>query len=195
MNKEHFLVCKDHSVTKEEFKLVKDIESDMLITTPQPKTENLFKYYESEDYISHTDSKRSLFEKVYHIIKQYSLNKKVKILNKFSGSKGSLLDVGAGTGDFLLCSKKSGWFIQGIEPNLKARKLASKKGVDLLENIKEISNEKFDVITLWHVLEHIPDLENFILKLKAMLKDKGIIIIAVPNYKSYDAQYYKEFWA
>lgn len=195
MNKEHFLVCKDHSVTKEEFKLVKDIESDMLITTPQPKTENLFKYYESEDYISHTDSKRSLFEKVYHIIKQYSLNKKVKILNKFSGSKGSLLDVGAGTGDFLLCSKKSGWFIQGIEPNLKARKLASKKGVDLLENIKEISNEKFDVITLWHVLEHIPDLENYILKLKAMLKDKGIIIIAVPNYKSYDAQYYKEFWA
>lgn len=195
MNKEYFLTCKDHSVTKEAFKLMKDTELDMLITTPQPDADILYKYYESDDYISHTDSKRSAFEKVYQIIKQYSLNKKLRIINKFSGTKGSLLDVGAGTGDFLLYSKKGGWQTQGIEPNLKARKLAGEKGIDLVEDIKEISNRKFDVITLWHVLEHVPDLENYIVKLKTMLKDNGTLIVAVPNYKSYDAKHYKEYWA
>lgn len=195
MNKEHFLVCKDHSVTKEEFKLIKDVESDMLVTTPQPDAENLFKYYDSDDYISHTDSKRSLFEKVYQLIKQYSLHKKLRIINRFSPSKGTLLDVGAGTGDFLQCSKKGGWQIQGVEPNIKARKLADEKGVHLLDDIDEVTNQKFDVITLWHVLEHIPNLESYIIKLKGLLKDNGILVIAVPNYKSYDAKYYKEFWA
>ncbi len=195
MNKEYFLTCKDHSVTKEEFKLMKDTEIDMLITTPQPNVDILYTYYESEDYISHTDSKRSIFEKVYQIIKQYSLNKKLGVINEFSGSKGSLLDVGAGTGDFLLCSKKGGWQIQGIEPNLKARKLANEKGIDLLEDINQISNQRFDVITLWHVLEHVPDLGNYIIKLKTLLKDDGTLIIAVPNYKSYDATHYKEYWA
>lgn len=167
----------------------------MLITTPQPDTKNLFKYYESEDYISHTDSKRSFFEKIYHLIKQYSLNKKLRIINRYSPTKGMLLDVGAGTGDFLLCSKNGGWKIQGVEPNLKARKLADKKGVHLVKEIQEIINQKFDVITLWHVLEHIPDVENYIVKLKSLLKNNGILIVAVPNYKSYDADYYKEFWA
>ena len=195
MNKEHFLVCKDHSVTKEEFKLIKDVESDMLVTTPQPDAENLFKYYDSDDYISHTDSKRSLFEKVYQLIKQYSLHKKLRIINRFSPTKGTLLDVGAGTGDFLQCSKKGGWQIQGVEPNIKARKLADEKGVHLLDDIDEVTNQKFDVITLWHVLEHIPNLESYIIKLKGLLKDNGILVIAVPNYKSYDAKYYKEFWA
>src|SRR5690606_25428262 len=195
MNKEHFLVCKDHSVTKEEFNLIKDVESDMLVTTPQPDAENLFKYYDSDDYISHTDSKRSLFEKVYQLIKQYSLHKKLRIINRFSPTKGTLLDVGAGTGDFLQCSKKGGWQIQGVEPNIKARKLADEKGVHLLDDIDEVTNQKFDVITLWHVLEHIPNLESYIIKLKGLLKDNGILVIAVPNYKSYDAKYYKEFWA
>ena len=195
MNKEYFLICKDHSVTKEEFKLVKDAESDMLVTTPQPDAKNLFKYYESEDYISHTDSRRSLFEKIYQLIKQYSLNKKVRIIKQYSSPKGRLLDVGAGTGDFLLSSKKRGWQIQGVEPNLKARKLADEKGVHLLEDIDEIANQKFDVITLWHVLEHVPDLESYLTKLKNLLKDDGILLVAVPNYKSYDAIHYKEFWA
>lgn len=195
MDKNYFLICKDHSVTKEEFKLIKDEHSEMLITTPQPDIKDLYKYYESEDYISHTDSKRSLIEKLYQIIKQYSLHKKLKIINRFSEVKGSLLDVGAGTGDFLLCSKKGGWEIQGIEPNDKARKLAKEKGVDLLEDITQITNEKFDIITLWHVLEHVPDLDNYIFKLKALLKDNGTLVVAVPNYKSYDAQHYKEFWA
>lgn len=195
MNKEYFLICKDHSVTKEEFKLIKDAESDMLVTTPQPDAKNLFRYYESEDYISHTDSKRSLFEKIYQLIKQYALNKKLRIINKFSSPQGALLDVGAGTGDFLLCAKKGGWQIQGIEPNLKARKLAEEKGVYLREDIDEITNQKFDVITLWHVLEHVPDLKNYIVTLKGLLKENGTLIVAVPNYESYDAKYYKEFWA
>lgn len=195
MNKEHILICKDHSVTKEEFELIKDMDSDMLITTPQPETKKLFKYYESDDYISHTDSKRSLFEKVYQIIKQYSLNKKLRIINRFSPAKGMLLDIGAGTGDFLLCSRKAGWLIQGVEPNLKARKLADEKGVHLLEDIDQVTDQKFDVITLWHVLEHVPDVKNYIAKLKNLLKDNGTLVIAVPNYKSYDAKYYKEFWA
>ncbi|HKX85642.1 MAG TPA: class I SAM-dependent methyltransferase, partial [Flavobacterium sp.] len=151
--------------------------------------------YESEDYISHTDAKRSLFEKIYHWVKIYSLNKKVSLINSLHKSKGSLLDIGAGTGDFLVTAKANGWQITGIEPNENAKKLAVSKGVNFENNIESIENQQFDVITMWHVLEHVPNVEHQIKELKRLLKPNGTIIIAVPNFKSFDAGYYGEFWA
>ena len=90
---------KDYSVSKEIFDLHHNPEFDLLITFPKPSSEKLPSYYESEDYISHTDGKRSLFEKTYHFIKNIALKNKLKLINTES-QKGKLLDIGAGTGDF-----------------------------------------------------------------------------------------------
>ena len=194
-NQSIFIKVKDNSVSKESFELLIDDELQLLKTHPQPSLETLPKYYESEDYISHTDGKRSLFEKLYQIIKSYSLNKKVRLINSFHPQKGSLLDIGAGTGDFLATANKAGWQITGIEPNEKAKTISISKGVSFIENLDDSPSHSFDVITMWHVLEHVPDLNKQIVDLKRLLKPNGTIIIAVPNYKSFDAKYYGAFWA
>jgi len=190
-----FLTVKDHSVSGETFQLLLDEDLQILKTDPQPSADNLGRYYESDDYISHTDGKRTLFEKLYHTVKQKALRDKIKLLEGFKPSKGKLLDIGAGTGDFLVEAKKSGWSITGIEPSSKAKGIATAKGISFANNLEAIEDHSQDVITMWHVLEHVPDIEKEIAELKRILKHDGVLIIAVPNYKSYDAQYYGNFWA
>lgn len=188
-----YLSCKDYTVSNKTFDLKYNSKYDVLITHPIP--ENLENYYQSEDYISHTDSKKSLFDKAYQFVKNIALKKKLKLINSFNFQQKTILDVGAGTGDFLKFCKENQWKVTGIEPSEKARNIADKKGVLLLEKLEYISNQKFDVITLWHVLEHVKDLENYIITLNQLLEENGKLIIAVPNFRSYDANYYKEFWA
>lgn len=190
-----FLTVKDYSVSKETFDLYHDETLDMLITSPQPDENNLPAYYESEDYISHTDGKRSLFEKAYHFVKDIALKNKLHLINKLHPEKGTLLDIGAGTGDFLTVAKNNGWNITGIEPSEKAKSIAIKKGVSFSENSQDLENQSYDVITMWHVLEHVPNLDTQIKELKRLLKPNGTIIIAVPNFNSYDAKHYGKFWA
>ena len=193
-----YLSLKDHSVSGEAFKLILNTEYGFLETTPQPSLDKLPDYYKSEDYISHTDTQRNLFEKVYHFIRKVSLKKKLRLINSFSSEEKNLLDVGCGTGDFLQIAKQNNWNIFGIEPNEQARHIANKKVINSVFEIKQLLKFKpasFDVITLWHVLEHLPNLEDHIVIFKKLLKPKGTLIIAVPNYKSYDATHYKEFWA
>jgi len=195
LNKKHFLTVKDHSVSKETFDLYHDESLDMLITFPQPSLENLGKYYESEDYISHTDNKRSLFEKLYHFIKNIALKNKLNLINLLQPNKGRILDIGAGTGDFLSVAKKDGWQTIGVEPSTKAKSIAINKGVSFVDLTTELANNSFDVISMWHVLEHVPDLDKQIKELKRLLKPKGTLLIAVPNFKSFDAKHYEKFWA
>lgn len=185
---------RDYSVSKEIFELHHNPEYDLLITFPKPSPEKLPSYYESEDYISHTDGKRSLFERMYHLIKNIALKNKVKLINSLS-QKGKLLDIGAGTGDFLVAAQKDGWQTTGVEPSAKAKSIAIKKGVNFADNLSDLESHSFDVITMWHVLEHVPNLDEYILELKRLLKSNGTILIAVPNFKSFDANYYGKFWA
>ena len=194
-NKKHFLTVTDYSVSKETFELYYDQDLDLLITSPQPSPENLGRYYESNDYISHTDSKRSLFEKAYHFVKGIALKNKLNLINNCSSIKGNLLDIGAGTGDFLLTAKQNGWNTIGVEPSEKAKGIAIGKGIQFSDSTEELESNSFDVITMWHVLEHVPNLEIQIKELKRLVKPNGTIIIAVPNFKSYDANYYGKFWA
>ena len=198
-NLEPHIKCKDYTVSGEEYQVMLNKEFDMLITQPVPK--NLSEYYKSEDYISHTDSKKSLFDKVYQSVKNITLKRKLKLINKcllhqnsFSRPEKNILDVGAGTGDFLKVCKINSWNVFGTEPDVGARTIAAKKGIILLEDLSQITNQKFEIITLWHVLEHVEDLQGYISILNDLLSDKGCLIIAVPNYKSYDANHYKEFW-
>ena len=194
-NKKYFLTVKDYSVSKETFDLYYDETLDMLITHPQPSLENLGKYYESEDYISHTDNKRSLFEKLYHFIKSIALKNKLNLINSLQPNKGIILDIGAGTGEFLSVAKNDGWQTIGVEPSDKAKAIAKSKGVSFVEKTSELENHSFDVISMWHVLEHVPDLDKQIKELKRLLKPTGTLIIAVPNFKSFDAKHYGKFWA
>ncbi|MGN7812270.1 class I SAM-dependent methyltransferase [Flavobacterium sp. 22076] len=195
LNKKHFLTVKDHSVSKEIFDLYYDENLDMLITSPQPDLENLGRYYESEDYISHTDNKRSVFEKAYHFVKSIALKNKLNLINSEQSQKGKILDIGAGTGDFLLTAKNDGWNVIGIEPSDRAKNIAKQKGISFAEETASLENNSFDVITMWHVLEHVPNLELQIQELKRLLKPTGTLIVAVPNFKSFDAEHYGEFWA
>ncbi|WP_461533987.1 class I SAM-dependent methyltransferase [Sinomicrobium sp.] len=195
----HYLMCKDYTVSGELFALVRDEELQMLKTVPAPEEDRLPEYYKSENYISHTDGKRSLFEKLYHIVKRYSLKQKLKYIDRENPEKGRLLDIGAGTGDFLAVAKENGWEVEGIEPNSGARKRAKEKGVSLRGESDELFVEDrlaaFTTITMWHVLEHVPDLHRQIDELKVLLKSEGTLFVAVPNFKSFDAEYYKSFWA
>ena len=192
------LKVKDHSVSGEAFELIQNTEYGYLETTPQPSSDKLPNYYDSEDYISHTDSKRNVFEKVYHIVRTISLKNKLNLINSFSSEEKNLLDIGCGTGDFLQTAQQNGWNVSGIEPNQDARNIANKKTNDAVfetDQLLKFEANRFDVITLWHVLEHLPNLEHQIATFKKLLKPNGRLIIAVPNYKSYDAEHYKNFWA
>ncbi|WP_405563952.1 class I SAM-dependent methyltransferase [Polaribacter sp. Asnod6-C07] len=188
-----FLDCKDFTVSGEVYQVKKNEEFDMLVTVPVP--ENLGDYYKSEDYISHTDSKKSLFDKVYQSVKNITLKRKLKLINSFNTSSKNILDVGAGTGDFLKVCATNSWNVFGSEPDLGARNIALKKGISLEEDLSKFNNNQFDVITLWHVLEHVENLEEYISTLNNLLTKNGKLIIAVPNYKSYDAKHYQQFWA
>lgn len=193
-----YIKVKDHSVSGEEFELLINDRLGMLETFPRPCEERLPGYYKSEDYISHTDAKRNIFERVYHLVKSIALKRKLKLIDKLAPSSRLLLDVGCGTGDFLKIASTSGWEITGVEPDDQARAIANYKTRDAVCNTNQLfllQPNSFDVITLWHVLEHLPKLEHHFTTFKKLLKPDGRLVIAVPNYKSYDAQLYKEFWA
>ena len=186
---------KDFLVSGEEFSLVRNEEFGFLETHPQPRQEDLPNYYESTEYISHTDSNKGLLAFLYQRVKKFSLQRKVKLIDKLNSGKGTVLDIGAGTGDFLKVANEKGWITAGAEPNQKARDFAQSKNIQLLESIDAFEGRKFDVVTLWHVLEHLPNLKNTLQKIEQLVKKDGHLIIAVPNFNSFDAKYYKEFWA
>ena len=131
---------------------------------------------------------------MYQFVKGIALKNKLKLINSQS-QKGRILDIGAGVGDFLAVAKNDGWVTVGIEPNDKAKTIAKSKGVSFVENTTELESNSFDVITMWHVLEHVPDLEFQISELKRLIKANGTLIVAVPNFNSFDANYYGHFWA
>ena len=188
-----FLNCKDYTLSGDSFEVMRNQEYEMLVTSPVPL--GLQDYYKSENYISHTDSKKTIFDKIYQIVKNYTLKQKLFLLNSFKTESKTVLDVGAGTGEFLKVCANNKWEVLGIEPSAEARNIAKKKGIHLKENLLDIANQKFDVITLWHVLEHVENLKTTIKTLKKLLKPGGRIVIAVPNYKSFDAKFYNEYWA
>jgi len=192
------LSIKDHSVSGEMFQLKENKTYGFLETFPQPKASQLSEYYKTEDYISHTDAKRNWFEKAYHLVRRFSLKQKLILINGFKTETKTLLDVGCGTGDFLKTAKENNWTVSGIEPNADARSIANQKTENAVFDIHQLNNfesNSFDVITLWHVLEHLPDLEHQISTFKKLLKPNGRLVVAVPNYKSFDSNCYKQFWA
>ncbi len=187
------LQVKDYLVSGENFHLFHDNQWDMLVTVPQP--ENLSKYYDSPEYKPHEHSSKGFFDKLYNFIRNRSYQYKLKIFKRFHPSAQSVLDYGTATGEFLHFLKQKTFKVSGVEPNKKARERANHLlDGEVKVSLDEIAN-KVDIISLWHVLEHIPDPDGLIEKLKEKLQPNGMIVIAVPNFKSYDAQYYRQYWA
>ena len=188
-----YLKTKDFFLTNEEFELFYDETYEMLMTQPVPN--DLTSYYESDSYISHSDAKSNMLEKVYQMVKNINLRNKVSLLNAFVKNPKTVLDIGAGTGDFLMRAKKGGWDVHGVEPNTNARTKAAQKGVHLAADSSGFVGKKYQAITLWHVLEHLPNLKDQVSLLSSLLDKKGVLVVAVPNYRSFDAKYYKHYWA
>ncbi|WJJ98747.1 class I SAM-dependent methyltransferase [Elizabethkingia anophelis] len=184
---------KDLFLTQEEFE-VKEISKGILKTFPVP--ENLSKYYESKDYISHHQEDKSLKTKIYKFFQQFNLKYKKSILDAEVKTGNKILDYGCGAGEFLNFIKTS-YEIYGIEPNESARNAAKQKTgeANIKNSLSEIEDYSLDAMTLWHVFEHIDNYEGFLEEVYKKIKPKGKLIIAVPNYKSHDAEYYKEYWA
>jgi len=189
------IICDDHSVSGESFALVKCRKCSLLFTNPRPSAEFLDKYYESDDYISHTNTSNSLLHIGYKVARWYMLHKKERLIRTLNQGKGQLLDFGCGTGHFLKHCKQKGWIVSGIEPNHKANVMASKLLNQPIHQTIKDSKTKFDLVTAWHVLEHVPDPMKTIKALRKRLTDNGHLVIAVPNHLSFDAMHYKDKWA
>lgn len=190
----HFLDCIDYAVSRESFSLQKCQQCELLTTTPQPSENELPKYYQFEDYVSHTSKATNLINKIYLLARRYTLRQKRKLISKYSNT-GALLDIGCGTGNFLDECQRAGWKVAGIEPSEGARKIALDVTENISPSIAEHKGNNYNVITLWHVLEHLSDLNGSLEKIREMLGTNGTIFIAVPNYKSYDGQFYSKLWA
>jgi 2-polyprenyl-3-methyl-5-hydroxy-6-metoxy-1,4-benzoquinol methylase len=193
------LRAKDFTVSQKIFSIWQCSDCTCRFTQNAPNIEVIDAYYQSSAYVSHSDTKKGLINKLYHSVRNYTVEQKKRLIEKVSNKKnGFLLDVGAGTGAFASVMQKAGWHVTGLEPDTTARENALRNHQLQLrtpDTLFSFSIKQFDAITLWHVLEHVHELHKYIETFQRILKDDGTLIIAVPNYTSSDAVSYKEFWA
>lgn len=190
---------KDHSVSGELFTIMECQNCSLRFTSDAPAQNLIGPYYKSEDYISHTNTSKGLVNGLYQVVRKFTLQQKRKLIQRFTGHlAGSILDLGSGTGAFVATMKTAGWQVMGLEPDADARKIAYDTfGVNLtdLSSFYQLQKSSYDAITMWHVLEHVHSLHEYMAQLKNLLKQDGRLFIAVPNYTSGEAQVYKTDWA
>ncbi len=192
-----YLETRDYFLTQETFLLDKCNSCGFVFTNPVPVEEELSRYYDSPDYLSHETSSNNFTSLIYNILRNFNIRLKFSNINKFQ-KRGSILDIGCGTGELLHYFKNKGWEVSGIEPNPKAREFAIKAyqlPVYEEEKLDSFEENSFDVISMWHVLEHVPDLNGRMEQLRRLIKKEGTIFIALPNLASPDAEKYDKLWA
>ena len=191
--------CIDYFVSKEIFALNRCDVCGFVFTQDHPDESEIYKYYQSDDYISHSDTSKGLINKIYRLVRQAMLIKKRRIIKKLTGlKKGSILDIGSGTGHFAASMQKAGWLAKGVEINEKARNSSSSAfRLEIIgpEKIPTLETAGFDCITMWHALEHLPDPFKYLSEVTRLLKPRGLCLVALPNCGSYDAEHYRQFWA
>jgi len=191
--------CTDHFISREIFQVAQCSACGFQFTLDYPDEEEIGRYYESEEYVSHSNTSKGFVNNLYQLARKYMLRRKLAIVRQASGLKtGILLDIGSGTGHFADTMQRSGWNVRGIEINDKAREFSeSQFGLDVIcpDLISSLESESFDCITLWHVLEHFHNPFKYAADIHRILKPGGVCLIALPNSGSPDAAHYKEFWA
>jgi SAM-dependent methyltransferase len=192
-----YLKCVDYLVTQEEFILSKCDNCGFVYTSPRPSINEIGPYYKSEEYYSHSSENKSIVSIVYNQIRNFNIKRKLSLIKSKTLKTGNLLDYGCGAGLFIKKAKEEGWSVNGIEPNPEAREVARKLGLDVQDpaSLSSLKKSSFDVISLWHVLEHLHDIETVIPKLKSLLNENGYLVVAVPNLDSWDAKKYQQKWA
>jgi 2-polyprenyl-3-methyl-5-hydroxy-6-metoxy-1,4-benzoquinol methylase len=188
-----YISAKDYLITKEEFKLVKCSNCNFIFTNPRPNSTSLGKYYKSSNYDSHKTSTTSLKDLLYKKVRDYSTRKKLEYINEITKGK-TLLDIGCGAGYFINYCHANNWKVEGLEPNLEALPYIPPT-IKIHSHLTTIKDNAFDIITMWHSLEHIEALDEVILKAKSALKSDGKLLIAIPNISSLDFKIYQEYWA
>lgn len=194
---EHSITVKDFSVSGKAFPVWICRNCSFRFTQDVPSMSEIGPYYAFEDYISHTETRKGVINQLYHTVRQITLQQKRKQITRLSPKKtGSILDIGCGTGAFLETMKHAGWDTLGLEPDEKARQKAIDRSLSVYpsEHLFNI-NKTFDVITMWHVLEHVHDLHAYLEKIHSLLEPDGVLLVAVPNYTSRDQLAYQQFWA
>lgn len=196
---ERALTCVDHYASGEMFHLCRCRDCGFLFTQGFPVEAEIGRYYETPDYISHSDTRKGVMNSVYHRVRTYMLGRKARLVERESHRKeGRLLDLGTGTGYFADTMCRRGWQVEAVEKSGQARAFAKERfGLDVKpsEALKELAPGSFDVITLWHVLEHLEPINETWETLRSLLTDKGVLIVAVPNSLSFDARKYGAYWA
>lgn len=191
------LDVKDWMISKETFTIQTCLACGFHFTNPIPSEDTIGSYYKSEDYVSHSSTNKGLVNKLYNLVRTITLDTKVSLIRSYA--KGNeVLDIGSGTGHFLDACQKAGFNIQGLEPDEDARSFASANFglvLDTLDTLPTIDSNSKDIITMWHVLEHVYHLKRDVAEIVRVLKDNGTLFVAVPNMNSYDAKVYKEYWA
>ncbi len=190
------LVVEDKSVSGESFAIQQCEACTFQFTNPRPDAAHIGRYYESDEYVSHNSGAGGIINQAYKVARVFTMRRKVALLNKLA-TKGKLFDYGCGTGHFLAAAQADGWQVAGWEPNARAREEASRRvGQPIgLAGLIDFQAGSFDAITLWHVLEHVHELNDTLQQLMRLLKPGGTLIIAVPNVESLDAQHYRQDWA
>ncbi len=187
-----YLKLRDYFLSGEEFELKKDSATEILKTFPVP--ENLDPYYESDEYLSHSKQTDSFFARCYAFAKAVNLKSKSKHIAQYAGRR-PVLDIGAGVGDLVKKLKITGLDAEGFEPNSKARKIALEQGVKLKSSLETEVQNRYGLISMYHVLEHVPDIIAQKQQLQNLLITDGVLILALPNYDSWDARFFKKYWA
>jgi 2-polyprenyl-3-methyl-5-hydroxy-6-metoxy-1,4-benzoquinol methylase len=193
------IVARDYLVSGKTFHIVQCFDCGFRLTNPRPGLDEISLYYNSKAYISHTEKTKSTFDFLYHLVKGIMLKRKLRLLKKHTKeNQKCLLDYGCGTGSFLMAAADSGFKPSGFEPNPNAQRVLTRKGLSVVENDKilyKYNTAKYDIITLWHVLEHIHDFPGILYKFHTLLKSDGLLVIAVPISNSHDAVHYQQNWA
>ncbi len=193
------LSAKDHTVSQQIFSIWHCNACTARFTQDVPAQDAIGAYYASENYISHSDTKKGIINSLYHLVRKRTLGAKRRLVINATGMvKGAILDIGCGTGAFLKTMKEAEWSITGLEPDDVARgKAAELYAIHPQEPEKlfELIPASFNAITMWHVLEHVHELHAYIKQIEKLLAPGGKAFIAVPNYTSKDAAIYKEHWA
>ena len=194
-----FLQVKDNVVSHETFTINACEKCGFKFTNPRPDEQEIGRYYESEEYIYHSNKKKGIFLSAFHFVRDIAIRNKLKWINTLTpGNSKSMLDYGCGTGEFLSACKRNGWQTKGVETSPSARKHAIEKfGLDVedLPAFSSLPKNSYDIITLWHVLEHVHRLDEALATLASLLKTNGHLLIAVPNCSSLDAAHYGANWA
>jgi len=189
---------KDYLVSGDSFDIEECSVCQLRLTNPFPEKTEIDRYYESEEYISHSEESKGMFDSIYNMVRSYMLGRKTSIVKRSAGSsEGSVLDIGCGAGHFLNTMKTNGWDIKGVDASSKARELVKNKfGIDTISPDDWMDSEgKYDVITCWHSLEHVHEPWEYLQKIKHQLKENGILLVALPNYDSTDGSKYGANWA